>query len=1006
MTPLYNRIITISLSAVLMLAFISGIYILIKRNDESLYITKDKPNIMAQPVKIDDPTTNILDPNSEIRGIWIATVNNIDFPSKTGLGADELRAEIDDIINNVKEYNLNAIYFQVRPTADALYDSSIFPLSTYFVKTQNSSFPGGFDPLEYITQKAHENNILLYAWVNPLRVTYGTADNPSHDTKALGSSNPARKHPEWTVPYADGKLYFNAGIPAVRSLIADGVAEIVSRYPVDGVIFDDYFYPYQVKNAVFDDASSYKTYGKNFSDINDWRRDNVNKMVELCYKSIKNIRTDCKFGIAPFGIWQNDDGKNGGSETKGLNSYTSIYCDALSWIKGGYIDFIAPQIYWQFSTAVAKFDVLTRWWNAQCDGTNVDLLISHAAYRSAEWNSSNEILLQIEYARSEASYRGSIHYGYSAIKANDMNLQEQLKTAYENHIIYTDPVSDGTTVSVTYPPNGSSQNLDSTFILGKADPAYSVYMDGKPLSKTKQGYFSAYVTLKTGLNSFTFTQNGVDTIYKINNKIPSNQQTTWATYDKFMMTSPVPANDYMLEGGEIITVQVKAPSKSTVTATLGGVSIKLEQTTTPPNNADYMVASYSATYKLPSTTSAEIKDLGKIEYKAVRGNETAALTGASVSIKKASVVCAVEVTADDSELKVSSDSWYYDDYTPAVTGMRDYAVRLSDGYYKLRMGGYISQNNVKRIDSSVSAAAAITSAEITNENNTTKLIINSAENVPLNGYISEGEFIVTLYNVSSSIKEVKIGKNPLFSEARVGNGPQDNSFRIYLKLINISNFYGFEYSYGTGQVIATFRNPVSLAEGDKPLSGKTIILDAGHGGNETGASGPNAEFNEKIINLNVVLALRDILNNYGANVILTREDDSTVVINERLILLNKIEPDLCVSVHQNSMNLNTDITKIRGLVGLYFSDAGKLLTESVSAATAKALNRFERTPTTQRLAMVRNPKFPSTLVEVSFMTCVEEYNVMTSTSGIKKSAEGIAEGILNFYHAQEKFIIN
>ncbi len=999
--PIFKRIFITSISALIILSAVTGVFILTKRQDKTLY---NNSISITGPAAAESPTLNIRNPDSEVRGVWIATVTNINFPSKPGLSAEELKAELDDIIATTLLAKLNAIYFQVRPTADALYDSSYFPLSSFLVKTQNDGFPQGFDPFAYLIETAHMYNIQVHAWVNPLRVTFGTAGVPSHDTSKLGATNPARLHPDWTVPYADGRLYFDAGIPKVRNLIARGVAEIAMKYDVDGIIFDDYFYPYPVDGAAFNDDETYKTFGSGFSNKDDWRRDNVNKMVEACYNAIKTADRECLFGIAPFGIWQNDDGKNGGSETKGFNSYSQIYCDALAWIKGGYIDYIAPQIYWQFTTSAARFDVLCRWWNAHCAGTGVDLLIAHGVYRSGEWGSSTEFLHQVEFARSKVSYKGSIHYGYAAIKANVQNIVGQLQTLYSDDIIYSDIIPENSPVIITSPSNGSSMSLESTYIIGSSDPGYPLYLNGKPVSQTKKGYFSAFVPLTEGENNFIFKQNGIDTVYKIFNKIKTAPEKVWTKLDSYKLTGLIPSNDYILEGGESISLKAAAPSGSIVTATINGITISLNQSTSPPNNGEYMEAIYTGTYKLPAVAEGQISDFGFIKYKAIRGNEIAEATGSKVSIKGASAVCAVEVIKADSELKVATDSWYYDDYIPAVIGMRDNAVRLADGYYKLRMGGYIKAEDVKVISKKISAGAWITSADVLVENNETKLYIKAAENVPLNGFIENNKFILTLYNVSTDVKNIKFNDNPLFSAASVGNGPQDKSFRIFLTLIDSSNFYGFDIFYKDGYIIVSFRNPSTLAEGDLPLTGRIIIVDAGHGGKETGALGPNPEFPEKVINLNIALSLTKKLEAYGATVLLTRTDDSTVLINDRLIFLNEVKPDLAISIHLNSMNFSSDITKIRGLIGLYFSDSGKLLTKCISSSTAQILKRMERVPAVQRLAMVRNRKFPSTLIEVGFMTCVEEYNIMTTDAGIQASSTGIANGVLEFYRTQEKFI--
>ena len=180
---------------------------------------------------------HILDPDSEVRGVWIASVYNIDYPSRADLSAEELKSEIDSILDTCEKNKLNTIFFQVRPSCDALYDSDIFPVSGS-ISTEGKLV---FDPLEYIVREAHQRNIFIHAWVNPLRVTMNT-----HDISSLDDKSPAKLHPDWTVAYDDGKLYLNAGMPEVRELVADGVREIVSKYDVDGIVFDDNFYPYPV----------------------------------------------------------------------------------------------------------------------------------------------------------------------------------------------------------------------------------------------------------------------------------------------------------------------------------------------------------------------------------------------------------------------------------------------------------------------------------------------------------------------------------------------------------------------------------------------------------------------------------------------------------------------------------------------------------------------------------------------------------------------------------------
>lgn len=952
--------------------------------------------------------SGLINPDKEVRGVWIASVSNINFPSKKGLSGSQLKAELDDIIATCVAANLNSIYFQVRPNSDALYKSSIFPVSEWLTGVQGSGLQDNFDPLEYLVEAAHEKGIAVHAWINPLRVTVGSATAPQHDTNKLAATNPARLHPEWTVAYADGKLYYNPGVPEVRKLVADGITEILKNYDVDGIIFDDYFYPYPVSGAKFNDDAQFKAYGAGFASLDDWRRDNINKLMEASYKAVKAVSPNLQFGVAPGGIWQNDDGKNGGSATKGFETYKSLYADTLAWIKGGYLDYVAPQIYWQFTTQAAPFDVLTRWWNAiMIQYPNVKFLISHGAYRTAEWNSGTEMAEQVTYARSEAAYRGSIMYGYAAIKANTLGLRDSLAALYKDDIIYTGLASDGSGVTFTTPSNNSTITYDSTYIIGKCDPGYPLYMDGKPVSFTKSGYFSVYTTLKSGANTFKFTQNGKDTLFTITRVNGSTQtSTTYVTMDKFQVIPSAPTNNIAYGSGEKVTVSAYAPSKSTVTATLAGQTVTLTPKILPPDNSTYMRELYTGTITLPTAEKWTIKELGSITFTAKRGSESATATGVNVRVLGYDAVVAVEVISDDSELKISTSSWYYDDYTPQAAGMRDVAVRQDNGYYKLRCGGWIAESNVTVSRGATVPLATLSSAAFTADSKYTYLTLGISQNVPMNGYVKDGAFYLTLYNTNTDnaqMPAVGAGKL-LFSGVTKSADKSKNTVTFTLKLNNAENFYGFEFDYESGKAIVKFRNPQKLAAGDKPLAGQTILLDAGHGGAEPGTTGPIPGKTEAYFNLQIVLATKPILEKLGAKVILTRSEDVTFKLSpDRLDFVSKTNPDLCVSVHQNALDFNSDITRVRGTVALYWQQSGLLLSRYISSAVTDAMGFYERNVTQQRLAMVRNPKFPSTLVEVTFLTCVEEVERLSS-GGIETTAQAIADGIIEFYKAQGNFI--
>lgn len=477
---------------------------------------------------------SITDVDVEMRGVFIASVYNIDFPSKKGLSSKELAAELDDIVETAASFGINTIFFQVRPSSDALYDSKIFPISEYLTGGESSSLPDGFDPLDYIIKAAHKAGLRVHAWVNPLRVTRGSEANPKTDPEALAPTNPARLNPKLCVAYADGSLYYDPGLPEVRALIAAGVREIAANYDVDGIIFDDYFYPYPVKDANgniidFDDAETYAEYSSGFDNIADWRRNNINLMIKSCYEAIKDESEDCLFGVAPFGIWQNSDGSNGGSATSGFDAYSLIYCDALAWVKGGYVDYIAPQIYWSFDKESAPFDVLADWWNAALDGTSVKLYISLAAYKygTDEWSGAGEreeITSQINYARKLLTYKGCILYGYSNLKKDIDGVATETKAVFSDLIYYTSPVSTGKQMELYAEPPVISEQAETATVTayGISDPAHTVdYLGendptGAGISRKKDGSFTLTLQLHRGENIIEFRTAYGKYVYAIN----------------------------------------------------------------------------------------------------------------------------------------------------------------------------------------------------------------------------------------------------------------------------------------------------------------------------------------------------------------------------------------------------------------------------------------------------------------------------------------------------------
>ncbi|MDO4270467.1 MAG: family 10 glycosylhydrolase [Eubacteriales bacterium] len=351
-------------------------------------------------------------PKDGIRGVWVSSVYNIDYPTKQGMTAAELKSEADAMLDNIAAMGLNTVFLQVRPTADALYRSDLFPWSRFVSGAAGQEPDGGLDLLAYWVAGAHSRGLQLHAWINPYRIT----KEGQSEYDALPSDSPAKAHPEWVVKHEDN-YYFNPGLPAVQQLVVDGAAEIVRNYEVDGIHLDDYFYP----DADFDDEAAFARYGEKFDDIDDWRRDNVNTLIAALDKTLHKIKPTLSFGVSPAGIWDNKADNPRGSETNGRSSYREIYCDSLEWIKDGTVDYICPQLYWSIGFEPADFEVLIEWWQNAVATSDVALYIGMGAYRAAEakpgdvWYGTDELERQLDMIDKGIDIQGEVFFSYSSL---------------------------------------------------------------------------------------------------------------------------------------------------------------------------------------------------------------------------------------------------------------------------------------------------------------------------------------------------------------------------------------------------------------------------------------------------------------------------------------------------------------------------------------------------------------------------------------------------------------
>jgi uncharacterized lipoprotein YddW (UPF0748 family) len=367
----------------------------------------------------------------EFRAVWVATVGNIDWPSKPGLSTWDQQRELLAILDRATSLNLNAVVFQIRPGADALYASPFEPWSQYITGRQGRAPEPPWDPLAFAVEQAHKRGLELHAWFNPYRARY------TRDT-LTASTHIAHTNPELVRQYGRF-LWMDPGDAEVRRRTVRAVVDVVKRYDVDGVHIDDYFYPYPEndpsgKPMDFPDSITYARYRKNGGTLakDEWRRSNVDKLVEAFYKSVHAAKPFVKVGISPFGIWR----PGNPAQIKGFDAYAQIYADSKKWLQNGWLDYLAPQLYWPIKPPDQSFPVLYDWWLAQ-NTKDRHMWPGLATYRIAENSArhipSQEIVDEVDTIRARAAREpslGHIHYNMSALMKNPDSLNEKLSSRY------------------------------------------------------------------------------------------------------------------------------------------------------------------------------------------------------------------------------------------------------------------------------------------------------------------------------------------------------------------------------------------------------------------------------------------------------------------------------------------------------------------------------------------------------------------------------------------------
>ncbi len=375
-------------------------------------------------------------PKRQFRAMWVASMANIDWPSRPGLDLETVQAEYRALLDLAVRFHHNAIVVQIRPSADTFWPSPYEPWSQWLTGRSDGASPG-WDPLAFLITESHARNLEFHAWFNPYRASSPQFAGP--DLAKLPPGHPLRRHPHWAVVYplnAPGSaLYYNPGIPAAREYVQKSILHALKNYDIDAVHLDDYFYPYPAAGQNFPDDDTFHIYGAGFSDKQVWRRHNVNRFVQELSSAIKQHKPWVKFGISPFGVWRNRASDPLGSDTDAwMESWYQLAADSRKWVKQGWLDYIAPQLYWNIGFPPADYEKLLSWWSDVVSATPVHLYIGQADYKTGTapqpaWQDGAEIARHLR-LHQKYPVAGNVHFSAKDLRANRLDSSEHYARQY------------------------------------------------------------------------------------------------------------------------------------------------------------------------------------------------------------------------------------------------------------------------------------------------------------------------------------------------------------------------------------------------------------------------------------------------------------------------------------------------------------------------------------------------------------------------------------------------
>lgn len=918
-----------------------------------------------------------------LHGLMVQTKNNRDFPTRPGLSSGELIQEIDRIVFFAVQNGYNAIFYEARPCGDAMYRSSYYPNSEYWTGEQGKMVLM-FDPMEYLMKASRAAGLQVYAVVDP----YLVADTPEKG-KQLSISNPATKIPQMAVSTASGALYLNPGDDGSKAIITAGVKEIVSKYKVDGILLKNLCYP----DPSLKDGEIYEQNGMGRS-LSEFRRDSLYELLARLSSEIKSARPETELGVLIDYSWEEIQ------LAKNSESFFAGEIDPERWLGERLIDFVMPVIAFPVESSTNDYETELSCWKTLAQKYDAKLITANQAYKvlspTADQNfyrDPNEICGQL-YVNAGLGVQNSVMLSYSSLKGNLKNQAVNIMGMLADANFLPDGYSLDIPQSfaVTRPAEPVTVSSDTYFIMGTSNPEQPLYFEQDELERPgRMGTFGVLVDVEVGTNTYSFRQGGKTQTVTIRRPDP-NTTVPPAKITRIVQSSMFPARAEPVFAGEEVTFRCTAPSGASVKVSAGDITVSLTQAAYAETGVP---AVYSATVTWPDNESAETVKAGAAVYTLTYGGGTSTYTS-SGELYTVGGNAVLAVSANDHINNVYGDISVEDDfYMTLPRGACDTVLENLEGYYKLSSGGYLPKSTADILEGDGNIVNQVSDLSFESDPEGESFILSGTARPAFTARLEDGVFTVRLFHTSGVPASLGPYRSELISSlARTENS--DGSVTLRFSLQPGARLWGYNVEYdGDDTVIYLKKAPVLSEVYGKPFTGMTVVIDAGHGGEDPGALGPAGGEGpaERELNYATAWAVKYRLEQLGAEVILVNEKDERLSFEERMEPARASRADFFLSFHHNSTGETSDSSKSTGTEVYYHEETSRLFAEKASDALYLATGRQQRGAIQSYYRVTRMTYAPSLLLELGFVSNPAEFENLCDPMNFLRTSYGVADAV-------------